>query len=268
MPRYPLPEGLHFTTSNQIRMLVVDHPKVKAKISLQGAQLLSWQPAGCEQDVLWLSEIEPFSLGNAIRGGVPICYPWFGTTKSPAHGYARNRLWSLSHYQINENAVSLEFSLYDETHRCEAKVAMTFDETCQLTFTHLGNEPAQVAFHSYFNLSHIDNAMLQGLPNRCFDQLTSQEQEVDSPRKITENVDCIYTATPEPTVIADSGFAREIVISHQNASEVVVWNPWHKPTGNMSENGYETMVCVESARIHQLLQSNEQVSVKLSVNQS
>ncbi|VTR55526.1 aldose 1-epimerase [Actinobacillus pleuropneumoniae] len=64
-------------------------------MALQGAQLLSWQPATAKQDVLWLSEIEPFQKGNAIRGGVPICYPWFGSVKSPSHGTARIREWSL-----------------------------------------------------------------------------------------------------------------------------------------------------------------------------
>lgn len=67
---------------NELDVLEINHSKVKAKIALQGAQLLSWQPKNTQQDVLWLSEIEPFQTGVAIRGGIPICHPWFGTDKS------------------------------------------------------------------------------------------------------------------------------------------------------------------------------------------
>ena len=77
---------------NEIPVLTLNHPVGSARIALQGAQLLNWQPKGAEQDIFWLSEIEPFTQGVAIRGGVPLCYPWFGGVKQPSHGTARLRL--------------------------------------------------------------------------------------------------------------------------------------------------------------------------------
>ena len=86
-----------------------------------------------------------------------------------------------------------------------------------------------------------------------------------SPRAINENVDCIYAAPPQPTEIHDQANQRTLFVTHQNASDVVLWNPWHKATSSMSENGYQTMVCVETARIHRYLEAGETVAVRLSV---
>lgn len=256
---------LQLTHYHQIPIIEIAHPKVKAKVALQGAHLLSWQPAHSAQDVFWLSEVEPFKLGNAIRGGVPICYPWFGGVKQPAHGTARNRLWELSAYHVQPEQVKLEFSLFDDNKNLEAKMEMELGETCQLCFTHLAEGEAQVALHSYFKVKNIEQMELFGLPDRVFNSLIQQQQAVSSPRKIAELVDEIYEANQQPTLIQDLGYSRQIEVEHCNASEVVVWNPWHKVMSGMSETGYRTMVCVETARIHQLLRSGEQVSVKISV---
>lgn len=254
------PSELQFVDYNQIPVLEIQHPKCTAKIALQGAHLLSWQPHHAHQDVFWLSDVEPFTQGNAIRGGVPICYPWFVLAKQPAHGTARIRLWDLVGYEMNENGVQLCFQLDDE-----AQIEMHLGEECLLTFTHLGEEPAQVALHSYFNVANIEQVELENLPEQCFDSLTQQQQAVEIPRKITKNVDEIYPAEKSPTLIQDKGNQRQIAVEHQNGSEIVVWNPWRKATSAMSETGYQTMVCVETARIHRLLQQSEQVAVKISI---
>ena len=88
----------------------------------------------------------------AIRGGVPLCYPWFGGVKKPSHGTARLRLWQLSDYDLQANKVRLEFSLFSEYGVIEAKMKMEFTDKCTMTLTHLGQEPAQAALHSYFNI--------------------------------------------------------------------------------------------------------------------
>ena len=264
MKTLTLPPTCQFVNYNDIPVLEIKHALMSAKISLQGAQLLSWKPTHANQDVFWLSEVEPFSLGQAIRGGVPICYPWFGATKQPAHGTARNRLWELTDYVEQEENVQLTFSLFDENKNLEAKMDMTLGETCELCFTHLGKEPAQAALHSYFHVQDIEKTELFGLPNTVFNSLTQQQQAVDSPRKIAELVDEIYLAQGD-SYIEDIGYQRQIEVAHQHASEIVVWNPWHKAMSGMNEQGYRTMVCVETARLSQLLQPNEQIGVVIRV---
>ncbi|MDG6881160.1 Putative glucose-6-phosphate 1-epimerase [Phocoenobacter uteri] len=251
---------------NEIPMIVLDHPVGQAIISLQGAHLLSWQPKHTAQNVLWLSEVEPFKLGTAIRGGVPVCYPWFGGKSSPSHGYARISMWQLSDYQITEDNATLAFSLFSDDDLIEAKITMTFSDSCELNFKHYGVENAEVALHSYFNIADINPISVEGLPTSCFNSLTQQPEQVPSPRQVAENIDCIYAISNNATHhIVDPIYQRNIEISHKNASNTVFWNPWHKATSGMSEEGYKTMVCVETARIDKPLSQSDQVSVIIKV---
>lgn len=255
-----LPAGLSLIKHNQLDILHIQHTSFHAKVALQGAQLLSWQPTPCSQDVIWLSDVEPFETGVAIRGGVPICYPWFGGVKQPAHGTARNRLWTLTKVDVLADRVLLELALEDE-----ALMQMELGSECRLTFTHLAAEPAQVALHSYFKVADIAQIELHNLPNESFNSVEQTMQAVTSPRKFANLVDEIYTANGLPTVIIDPIAKRQINVEHQNASEVVVWNPWHKAMSGMNETGHKTMVCVETARIHRLLNQGETVTAKFSV---
>jgi len=98
---------------DELELIVVDHPQVKASFALQGAHLLSFKPAG-EEEVLWLSGNTPFKNGVALRGGVPVCWPWFGPAQQqglPAHGIARILPWTLTAHNEDENGVVLTFEL-------------------------------------------------------------------------------------------------------------------------------------------------------------
>lgn len=251
---------------NEIPVIALDHKVGKALISLQGAHLFSWQPKHTKQDVFWLSEIEPFKLGSAIRGGVPICYPWFNNKFSPSHGYARISLWQLSNYKISDEKVKLAFSLFSEDDIIEAKITMTFSDKCKLSFKHYGNEEAEAALHSYFNISDINNISISGLPTTSFDSLTQQSKSVPETRHISENVDEVYSISHKTkNTIVDPNYQRNIEINHKEASNIVLWNPWHKPTSNMSKEGYKTMVCVETARIEKTINQDDSFSVEIKV---
>ncbi|MCK3658859.1 D-hexose-6-phosphate mutarotase [Pasteurellaceae bacterium Pebbles2] len=255
--------GLALYHYNEIPVVELTHAVGSAKIALQGAQLLSWKPQNTNQDVFWLSEIEPFKQGSAIRGGVPICFPWFANVKEPMHGFARIKLWDLAEYQITDEQVALTFLLQENDIKI-AKIEMLFSKECELIFTNYHQENAQLALHSYFNIGDIEQTVLHNLPTKTFDKLTNQYETVPSPRIIRENVDCIYSAEKSPTLIEDQANQRTIEIEHINASDIVVWNPWHKPTGSMTETAYKTMVCVETGRINQFL-DDQPVRVKIRV---
>lgn len=258
---YSLPPEISIVKHNQLEILEINHPVVKAKVALQGAQLLSWQPVHCDRNLLWLSDVEPFETGVAIRGGVPICYPWFGGVKQPPHGTARISVWELKQAEVLHDKVLLTLTLNNE-----AKFEIELGESCQLAFTHLAEEQAQVALHTYFKVGEVSQIELYNLPTSCFDSLTQSQQTVSSPRKIATLVDEIYTAEKSPTEILDPVMQRRIFVEHQNASEIVVWNPWHKAMSGMNETGHKTMICVETARVSQLLSQGETVGVKFTVH--
>lgn len=251
---------------NEIPVLKLDHAIGSALISLQGAQLLQWQPRGQTESVLWLSNIEPFQQGKAIRGGIPISYPWFNNVAQPAHGYARLHLWKLTDYNVGPMQVNLTFSLLNKKDEVEAKVHMLFDENCTLTFTHYNLKPVQMAFHSYFNVGNIHDTEIQQLPTQCRNSLTLQIEQHPTTRKITENVDCIYSVAPiSQSEIVDKQGRRIIRLQQYNASDMVLWNPWHKVTSAMTENAYQGMLCLETARIQQPLPAKQEIKVTLSV---
>lgn len=256
--------GITLYRYNDIPVIEAEHAVGTAKIALQGAHLLSWKPKTTQHDVLWLSEIEPFKAGNAVRGGIPVCFPWFNNAGTPAHGYARIKLWELTSHQITPDFFRFTFTLTNEKQVPVATLDMSFASDCRLVFTNIGEKDAQVALHSYFNIGDVRQISLLNLPNYTYNSLTGQQETVPTPRTINENVDCIYRAELGATVIADPVFQRKIEVDHQNAGDIVVWNPWHKATGNMSETGYQTMVCVETARIRQRI-NQESVGVIIRV---
>ncbi|MDU8924488.1 D-hexose-6-phosphate mutarotase [Pasteurellaceae bacterium LIM206] len=248
---------------NEIPVLRLRHAVGTAKIALQGAHIFSWKPANAAQDMFWLSELEPLKAGTALRGGIPICFPWFNDAGLPTHGYARTSLWQLSGYEIHSRQVRLEFCLFSDDNLIIAKTEMTFSHEFNIRFTNYAEDNAQVALHSYFNIGDIQRISVHNLPTTAFSFLTQTQESVPSPRTIGENVDCLYSARQGPTLIKDEAWQRNIEIEHHNASDVVLWNPWHKPTSNMTETGYQSMLCVETARINQRLARGESIAATI-----
>ncbi|MBE2896394.1 D-hexose-6-phosphate mutarotase [Pasteurellaceae bacterium HPA106] len=254
--------NISLRTVGEIPVIVLEHAVGKAAIALQGAQLLSWQPHFAQHDVIWLSDSEPFKQGTAIRGGVPVCYPWFGRHGEPMHGYARVSMWQLSTWQVDEEAVSLTFCLFDEQHLVQAKLQMTFSEQCRLRFTHYGVTPAEVALHTYYNVGDITQTTLFGLPDAAFNNAAQKDVSVPSPLLLTGAFDGIFSAEQHITHIDDKAQNRIVEVEHINASDIVVWNPWENTPSQMRPEGYQTMICVETARIrHKLVQKEAMEAV-------
>ncbi|MGV6988529.1 D-hexose-6-phosphate mutarotase [Testudinibacter sp. P80/BLE/0925] len=248
---------------HEIPVLQLDHAVGSAKIALQGAQLLSWKPHKGNEDILWLSEIEPFIAGNMIRGGIPLCYPWFGNAQMPIHGTARLRLWQLREYRIETDKVRLVFDLFDENNRLEAGLTMLFSEKCELIFTHHATQAAQLAFHSYFRVGEIEQIGIVQASDSGFNAITGQSENVPHMRKIQSAVDCIYRDNIDRNQILDPQLARTIEIRHHNAGEMVLWNPWQTPMSAMRPQDYRRMICVETARISRPLTQGESVAVEI-----
>ncbi len=139
---------------DELPVVVVSHPKVRAAISLQGAHLLAWQPSGAKP-AIWLSNNTPFKKGNAIRGGVPICWPWFGPVAKPSHGFARNQPWGLTAHDEDENGVILTFTLKDNEqtrslwpHAFTLIARFKLGEECEIELESHGDYQATAALHA------------------------------------------------------------------------------------------------------------------------
>ena len=261
----PVVEQITSTLSRRVNdeldVIVVDHPKVKASVALQGAHLLSWKPQG-EEEVLWLSANTPFKHGVALRGGVPICWPWFGPGAQqglPAHGFARNLPWTLKAHNEDDNGVVLTFELHssDESRKLWAHdftllARFKLGKTCEIELEAHGEFETHSALHTYFNVGDISAVKVSGLGDRFIDKVNDAKEDVltDGVQTFPDRTDRVYLNPEACSVIHDGALNRAIEVVHHHHFNVVGWNPGpalSASMGDMPDDGYKTFVCVESA---------------------
>ncbi|WP_312670770.1 D-hexose-6-phosphate mutarotase [Pseudescherichia sp.] len=246
---------------DELEVLVIDHPQVKASFALQGAHLLSFKPAG-EEEVLWLSGNTPFKNGVALRGGVPVCWPWFGPAQQqglPAHGIARILPWTLTAHNEDENGVVLTFELQssDATrelwpHDFTLFARFKLCQTCEIELEAHGEFETTSALHTYFNVGDISAVKVSGLGDRFIDKVNNAQEDVltDGVQTFPDRTDRVYLNPEACSVIHDGALNRAIEVIHHHHSNVVGWNPGPALSvsmADMPDDGYKTFVCVESA---------------------
>ncbi|MCV9877335.1 D-hexose-6-phosphate mutarotase [Brenneria izbisi] len=247
----------------QLPVIVVDHPQVRAAIALQGAHLLNWQPVD-EASVLWLSENTPFTEQVAIRGGVPVCFPWFGPYAEPNHGFARLLPWEFTSHREDDDGVQLAFTLRDnEQTRAIWPHAFTLiahfhlGKECRIELEAHGDFSITSALHTYFQVGDISEISISGLGETFIDKVDQGNlSKASGNLAFTGRTDRIYTHPQPVSMINDPVLQRTIEVRHINHSDVVAWNPGAELSHTMSDmtdDGYQTFVCVETARINQPL---------------
>jgi len=237
-----------------------------ANIALQGAHVATFQPRG-EEPVIWLSPQAKFAPGKSIRGGVPICWPWFGPHKTdgklPGHGYARTVPWEvLETKALSDGSTFLRFGLIESDatraqwpHPSTVQLEVTVGKSLRvdLITTNTGKAAFELgeALHTYFQISDVAKMTIRGLENceyldkvKDFARFTQNDGIV-----IESEVDRVYVNTTADCVIEDKGLKRAIRIAKQGSKSTVVWNPWTEKAEKMGDFGpqlHRDMVCVES----------------------
>jgi len=237
-----------------------------ATIALQGAQVLSWAPSG-EQPVIWLSPKASFAPGKSVRGGAPICWPWFGAHADeadyPAHGYARTSPWELEFAEalaggevrlvlrLIETELSDRMWPHITPLECHITVGPTL--TVELITGNEGGEALRLteALHTYFLVGDVRKVAVLGL-DQCdyLDKVQGFERFSQSgPIAIEGEVDRVYLNTNREVIIQDPSLKRRIHIRKRGSGSTIVWNPWVEKSqqmGDMGEEGHLHMLCVES----------------------
>ncbi|MFD3246918.1 D-hexose-6-phosphate mutarotase [Rahnella aquatilis] len=260
---------------DELPVLVVTHPKVRAAVALQGAHLLSWQPEG-EEPVLWMSSASAFKEGVAIRGGIPICWPWFGPAGKPSHGFARNVAWELTDHKETDDGVVLTLTLKNspETlelwpHAFTLTARFTLGTTCHIELESTGDFEANSALHTYFNIGDIADVSIKGLGNSFIDKVDgAKAKQEEGDLTFTGQTDRIYTQPQAISEIVDPVLKRTLVVAHENNADVVAWNPGSALSvsmADMPDDGYKTMVCVETAQVSHTHKSTHAAPARLAV---
>ncbi len=238
----------------------------RAKICLLGATVMEYQPAGADP-VLWTSPNSRFVVGTPIRGGIPVCWPWFGPHPNnpalPSHGFVRSVLWevrraeeesaeqTLVELACHENEDTLKLWPHAFTLKLRVRVGQELQLELETTNRGAQEFPFSAALHTYFAISNIANIQIDGLENTPFlSKVHNYARFVEAgPIQIAENVDRVYLDTSAVCTIHDSGSKRDIVIEKEGSHTTVVWNPWAKLATEMPDLGPETYreyVCVET----------------------
>lgn len=259
----------------ELPVVVIAHPKVRAAVTLQGAQLVAWQPSG-EKPVIWLSEKTAWTSGKAIRGGVPVCWPWFGPAGEPAHGFARSLPWTLSAHDENEESVMLTLTLESSEqtkkfwpHDFTLFARFRFSDRCEIELEAHGDFEATGALHTYFAVEDIAGVEVSGLGQPYIDKVKENaEGRAENGRQTyPDRVDRIFTQPEDCSTIHDTAGDRLIEVYHHYHSDVVTWNPGPALSCSMSDmanEGYKSMVCVETAHVTQPMVSAGESPARLA----
>ena len=266
---YIKPVADHITQCGAIPRIVVDHPAAQAELFLQGGHLARWKPAG-EPAVLFVSPLAKFEPGQPIRGGVPICFPWFGPNAEnpnlPSHGFARTQAWDLMKSESDAEGVKLALQLRSSDltqklwpHRFVADLQVNIGAALAMTLTITNTGDAAMTFetalHSYFSISDVNAIKVSGLAGTEYlDKPDAGKRKTDPQPAITfgSETDRVYQNTAATCIIHDPGERREIVIEKQGSRSTVVWNPGQKRADQLADLGaanWTPFVCVETANV-------------------
>lgn len=246
----------------------IGNAQATASLCLQGAHLMSWQPGSQSVPVVWLSRDARLAAGKSIRGGAPVCWPWFGAHASesgfPGHGFARTVPWRMVESgKEPDGATRLTLRLQENEktraqwpHDCTLDLTVVVGETLRMELTTentgTGDFTIGEALHTYFRIGDIGTVRVSGLENCNYwdkvggSALKTQSGVVD----FSGETDRVYVNTAAECVIEDDKLRRRIHVAKSGSLSTVVWTPWAEKAGKMGDmgqpDGWREMLCVES----------------------
>ena len=267
--RFDIPEALEFKPGpDGFVRAVISTPAAEADLYLQGAHLAHWTPRG-QRPVLFVSPKSLFAAGKAIRGGVPVIFPWFGSRSDgkpgPAHGFARTSQWTVESTKQREDGrveITLALSSTDATRaffhaafRIRLRVTVGRELEMELATSNEGESPFtfEEALHTYLAVGDVQQASVFGLDNTVFIDKTDgfkRKKQGREPVRIVKETDQVHLGATATCSVWDPVWNRRIVVEKGGSSSTVIWNPWIEKSKGMSDmeaDGWKQMLCVETA---------------------
>ncbi len=266
LDKFAAPGRIAFRDGPLSPVAVVVSPYGSAEVSLYGGHVLSYRPVG-HSPVLWLAEsAKSIAPGKAIRGGIPVCWPWFGAAPRaglPNHGFARTQIWSVvsTEYEKDTTSITLGLVPTDATralwpHDFLLQLTVTVGPALVLTLEteNTGAAPFAIteALHSYFRVRDVAGVSVMGLDGQpYFDKAPGGVDSVQSgPIAFAGEVDRIYARHSSAAIVNDPGVGRRISIEKTGSAATVVWNPAAgkgDAMADMAQGDWRRFVCVETA---------------------
>ena len=267
--RFGIPGVAEILTGNGgLAKVVVSAPEATGEMYLHGAQVTSWISSG-RNEALYVSPNSIWQDGRAIRGGVPICFPWFGDKQgdpsAPAHGFVRTKSWELEGIESRGEGIEVTMSTtsddvtrkwwpFDFRLICRGTFARGLQ--IDLIVTNSGSSAFwfEEALHAYFAVGDAESALVHGLDaTRYIDKTDNRVQKLQSGDiYITAETDRVYLDTTGPVELVDLATSRRIHIWKQSSQTTVVWNPWMEKSIALKDLGpeqWKEFVCIETANV-------------------
>ncbi len=246
----------------------ITSPLVRGEMYMHGAHVTSWRPAGGEE-VLFLSSKSRWEEGQAIRGGIPICFPWFrgkaDDPHAPAHGFVRTRSWQLGSIVETRAGITVSMSIESDEQtrqwwpaefRLEHRATFGSKLTLELICTNTGRTPLRLeeALHTYNRVADIHSVRLQGLDGTSFLDNTDANKEKMQLGDVTiaSQTDNAFINAQNAVDLLDPKMRRRIRLQKANSSTTVVWNPWQEGASRLRDLGegeWTQFLCVEASNI-------------------
>ena len=246
----------------------IQSPVAHGEMYLHGAHVTSWRPSNSEE-VLFVSSASQWNNSKPIRGGVPICFPWFSNKSddpaAPLHGFARITAWQLESITQNNGIVTVSMSmesnettqtLWPSHFRIIHRVTFGSELTLEIEVMNTGTASFRFeeAQHSYFKIGNIKSVLVHGLEGvEYIDKIDDKRQKTQAGAiSFHSETDRIYLMTDAPIQVDDSALQRCITIEKHNSFSTVVWNPWINKAKAMADFGDEEwpdMICIETCNV-------------------
>jgi len=274
-----MPVDIQRIEMDQLAVWRVRRGEDELLIAEQGAQILSYRQ-GDAPPIIWLSEEAAFQQGQSVRGGVPICWPWFGDLArnpqtvqasyhgeqpAPFHGLVRTVPWQLREQRSDGDAAILEFdcpqalgALPGWPHRVELTLRIRLADDLQLSLSSRndGDESVAIsqALHSYFAVSDIHQVRVEGLAGCPYiDTLLDwKECQQQDDLHFSGETDRVYQQLPATLNLVDPGWNRRIQLTTRSSTSAVLWNPWIDKARRLSsfaDDAWQRMLCIETANV-------------------
>lgn len=264
----PLPPSIHIESERDNKIIKITNAHASAKISLFGAQVLQFQPHQDKRERLWLSPNTKVDCSEAIRGGAPLCWPWFANqfpkhaerqSQLPSHGFLRSQLWQISHAEELESGTKLVFTSPNAQGQgfdyqasvslhvmvgAALEISLVIENTDRNAFAFTG------AIHTYFAVHDINQVQIHGINGLYIDK-TKDMNTFLTPEEygISTETDRIHQNDNKSVVISQTDIEAHTHIEQTGHDSIVVWNPWQqaKNISNMPDDAYRAFICVECA---------------------
>jgi glucose-6-phosphate 1-epimerase len=245
---------------------VVSAPAAEAEVCLQGAHVARWKPRG-QQRILFLSPKSLFMRGKAIRGGVPIIFPWFGPKAGgkpgPDHGFARITEWALEGTKLHDDGnVEITLTLfpsestrdfgYPDFHlRYRVTIGSTLELELEISNSGSASLEFEDALHTYLAVSDVRGVSISGLEGTTYIDKTDGFQRKltgSDPLRISAETDQVHVNATGACIVDDPLWSRRIAVRKTGSNSTVIWNPWIHKTATMADmepDSWKEMICVE-----------------------